>query len=351
MLINYDTLHPSGKAVLLLTPFHRSQRGNSLTSERIQTGLKQMGINIDLLSLEDKDWERTLHHGLAIHKYSLVHGFHGLHFARVLNKGPDLHRLPLVLTMTGTDINYDLAGKDRDLVLQSMRIVKRIIVFNQQFEIEIAAAYPEFQSKLQLIPQGVCLEDSPVISREELGLQDKDFIFILPSGLREVKNIDLALDALSELWFEYREVRLLIMGAAIEEDYSDMILQRMQDLPWVSYLGEIPHNQVKAYYQLADVVLNTSLAEGQPQAALEVMSLSIPAILTAVPGNLGIIEHGVQGFYAGNKSELLEAAQKLILDNNLKQVMGRAAAEMIQLKFQPETEFNAHAALYQSLLA
>jgi len=310
-----------------------------------------MGIDIDLLSLEDKNWEQTIRHGLATARYSLAHGFHGLHFARVLEKEPGLYRLPLVLTMTGTDINLDLAGVDRDLVLQSMRSVQRIILFNQQFEMEIAAAYPEFQPKLLSIPQGVQLEDSPVISRQELGLQDKDFVFILPSGLRKVKNIDLALDALSGLWSEYKQVRLLIMGAAIEEEYSANILQRIQDMTWVSYLGEIPHNQVKSYYQLADVVLNTSVSEGQPQAALEAMSLSIPAILAAVPGNIGIIEHGIQGFYAGNSYELLEASRRLILDHKLKKSMGRAAGQLVRLKFQPEAEFSAHAALYQSLLA
>ncbi len=351
MVNNSARTNLPGKALLLLTPFHRSQRGNSLTSERIQSGLKQMGINIDLLSLEDENWEKNLQEGLENEKYSIVHGFHGLHFARVLQKIPRLLRLPLVLTMTGTDINLDLVGADKDLVLTAMRAVNKLVVFNKPFVEKISALYPEFQGKLLAIPQGVQLEDSPAITRQDLGLQADEFVFLLPSGLRAVKNIDLALDALEALWPEFNELRLWIMGASIEENYSRSILQRIKHLPWVNYWGEIPHRRVKAYYQLADVVFNTSLAEGQPQAALEAMSLGIPAILTAVPGNLGIIENAIQGFYAGNREELMEAARRFLQEPALKRTMGLAAQELVKANFLPQTEFNAHAALYRSILA
>ncbi len=350
MVNNSDVVHLKGKEILLLTPFHRSQRGNSLTSERIQSGLKKMGINIDLISLEDDNWHKLFQSALENNQYSLVHAFHGLHFARVLQKTAGLRRLPLVLTMTGTDINFDLAGPYRDLILNGMRRVQKIVVFNKQFAGVISASYPGLHDKLVSIPQGVQLEDTPAISRADLGLRDSDCVFMLPSGLRAVKNIDLALDALAALWLEFNNLRLLILGAEIEENYSRRILLRIKSLPWASYRGEIPHNQVKAYYQLADVVLNTSLAEGQPQAALEVMSLSIPAILTAVPGNLGIIEHGVHGFYARNQAEIEAAARILLQDHNLRKAMGDAACDLVRLNFLPEAEFNSHAALYRSLL-
>ncbi|NLO21841.1 MAG: glycosyltransferase family 4 protein [Syntrophomonadaceae bacterium] len=351
MLANAEARHLKGKKILLLTPFHRSQRGNSLTSERIQNGLKKMEIDIDLLSLEDQDWENTMLHALSKSSYALIHGFHGLHFARVLEKMPDLGQLPLLLTMTGTDINFDLLGAHRELVLTAMRTVQRIIVFNQAFLSALALDYPEFQDKLQSIPQGIQLEPAAPMDRKQLGLEERDFVFILPSGLRKVKNIELALDALSQLWHQYPQLRLLVLGASIEDDYSEMIMNRIDALPWVTYLGEVPHHQVQAYYRLADVVLNTSEAEGQPQAALEAMSLAKPAILTAVPGNLGIMEDGVQGLYAQNSSGLQAAAARLIQDPKLKQDMGQAAAQLVGLKFQAQREFNAHAALYRQILA
>jgi len=258
--------------------------------------------------------------------------------------------LPLVLTMTGTDINFDLWGAHREVVLQGMRKVQRIVVFNQDFLSTLALAYPEFQDKLHSIPQGIQLEAALPIGRQQLGLQESDFVFVLPSGLRRVKNIELALDALSHLWQENKQIRLLVLGTAIEENYSKMILKRINNLPWVTYLGEIPHDQVKAYYQQGDVVLNTSLAEGQPQAALEVMSLAKPVILTTVPGNLGIIQDGVHGFYARNQAEIQEAGRKLILNHKLKENMGQAAAQLVQQEFTAQNEFNAYAVLYRQIL-
>lgn len=41
--------------ILMITPFHKNSRGNKLTSERLQTGLRQRGWAIDLLSLESDD--------------------------------------------------------------------------------------------------------------------------------------------------------------------------------------------------------------------------------------------------------------------------------------------------------
>jgi glycosyltransferase involved in cell wall biosynthesis len=351
VLSHADARYLKGKRILLITPFHRGQRGNSLTSERIQNGLRKMEIDIDLLSLEDQDWKATLLHALSRTRYAMIHVFHGLKYARVLEHIPKLRELPLVLTMTGTDINLDLLGPHRELVLTAMRAVERIIVFNEDFLSSLSIEFPEFQAKLLSIPQGVHLEPASSIDGKQLGLGEGNFVFILPSGLREVKNIELALDALSQVWTRQPHIRLLILGAAIENDYSKMIMKRIDNLPWVTYLGEIPHHQVHAYYRLADVVLNTSQAEGQPQAALEAMSLGIPAILTAVPGNLGIIEDGVQGFYASNSFQIQESANRLISDQKLKQQMGQAAAQLVRSKFQAQREFDAHAALYRQILA
>jgi len=196
--------------ILMITPFHRSQRGNTLTSERLKYGLTQMGFNIDLLSLEDENYLETLEKLLHKNQYSLVHGFHGRHFGNLLDKLPSLLKLPLILTMTGTDIHIDLNDDNKNSVLQCMSTVQKIIVFNEQFKINIASMYPEYENKLFTIPQGVILKDGPVITRQDLGLQENDFVFLLPSGLRRVKNLELPLDALENLYVDFPHIKLLI---------------------------------------------------------------------------------------------------------------------------------------------
>jgi glycosyltransferase involved in cell wall biosynthesis len=172
----------------------------------------------------------------------------------------------------------------------------------------------------------------------------------LPSGLRSVKNIKLALDSLATVHEEFPEVRLLIMGTAIDDEYSGQIKDRIRDLSWAIYLGEIPHADMMSILDLGDIVINTSLCEGQPQGALEAMSLGKPCILTAVPGNLNIFEPGVEGFYVDNQEELIRAAKVLIKDPVQRSKMGQRAAKLIESSFTLRQELDAYSRIYNQYL-
>jgi len=336
--------------ILMITPFAKVQRGNSLTTARIRSGLNACGYEIDRLSLDEHNWQEQLQLALRQSKYSLVHGFHALHFGQVLHSQPALRKLPLVLTTTGTDIYYDLWGMQKALVLGAMQTVQKIILFNDDFRYSLLAAFPEFQAKLLTIPQGVLLEAGPTKTRQELGLSAEDFIFLLPSGLRAVKNIEMAIDAMTVLHQEYARIRLLIIGAVIEEQYSSAIINRIHTLPWITYLGEIPHDQMAGILALGDVVLNTSHSEGQPQAALEAMSLGKPSILSAVPGNLNLIQPGREGFYVNNQEDLLHAAQTFLNNPALLEEMGRNARHLIDTQFTLQQELDAYSRLYEEMM-
>jgi L-malate glycosyltransferase len=344
-------MEPLNGRVLMITPYANAQRGNSLTTRRLQRFLGMRGFQIDLFSLEDDAWPHLLRQALTQRNYSLIHGFHALHFGQVLQALPDLRQLPLVLTTTGTDIHYDLTGPDQDLVRETLQAVQKIVVFNEVFRRDLQSRFPELGDKLVTIPQGVFLETGTRKSRAEMGLKMDEVVILLPSGLRPVKNIDLAIDALSWLQPDYPQIRLLIIGAMIDEVYSRAILERIRELAWITYVGEIPHEEMGALMALGDIVLNTSHSEGQPQAALEAMSLGKPCILTAVSGNLNLIESGQEGFYVRNMQELA-AATKILLDNRtLRKEMGQKARYLVETRFSLEQEIDAFSHLYQQILS
>jgi len=335
--------------ILLITPFHRSQRGNSQTTARLQVFLSARGFNIDRLSLEDNDWQERLQRDLAESKYALVHGFHALHFGQVLQMIPQIRKLPMLLTTTGTDIHYDLLGEKQNIVMEAMKAVHKIVVFNEEFRRDLRVRHPEFSDKLVTIPQGVFLKTSPVKTRPELGLSPDDIVFLLPSGLRPVKNIELAINALNKVQPNHPELRLLIIGAAIEEPYSRRIIDSIKGLDWITYLGEIPHAEMQSLLLLGNVVMNTSNSEGQPQGALEAMSLGKPCILTAVPGNLNIINHGIEGFYVDGEADLVTAAKTLINDPARIVEMGKNAHTLVKTRFSLEREIDAYCTIYQQI--
>ena len=337
--------------ILMITPFHKNPRGNKLTSERLQTGLRQRGWAIDLLSLESDDWQYILGRALQEKRYDLIHGLNITYFSRVLSVFPDMAQLPLLLTTTGTDVNYDIQSGSKPGITATLNTVKYIVIFDDYFRAVFQRLYPDQAAKLITIPQGVSLEKNAGPGRSQLGLKDNDFVFILPSGLRPVKNLEFAIDALEKLQPEFSDLRLLILGAVIDREYSDSIQKRIQSLPWVIYPGEFPHDQMYTMMARADVVLNTSHSEGQPQAALEAMSLGKPCLLTAVPGNLNIIENGREGYYVRNQADMTAAAHTLITNRRLCRQMGENARRLVARKYSLPQELNAYEAIYQELLA
>jgi glycosyltransferase involved in cell wall biosynthesis len=340
----------SGYRILMITPFHKNPRGNKLTSERLQVGLCRRGWNIELISLESADWQEILGKNLREERYFLIHGLNITHFARVLSVFPGITKLPLLLTTTGTDINYDLVLNHEPAIAKILDAVRSIVIFNDYFKSIFQELYPNNSNKLVTIPQGVLLEKGDGPNRSQLGLHEDEFVFLLPSGVRPVKNLELAIDALEKLQPEFPHLRLLILGAIIDQEYSDRILKRINALPWVIYPGEFPHRQMYSLLSMGDVVLNTSHAEGQPQAALEAMSLAKPCLLTAVPGNINIIENGVEGYYVHNEDDLIAAARMLILNQDLRRQMGENAHRLVELTYSVEKELDAYERLYRELL-
>lgn len=336
--------------ILMVSPFHRSQRGNSLTTARIKQGLTAKGFKIDLYSLEGAGTTQELEAKLDLDQYAFIHGFHALHIGRFLHEERRLQDIPLLLTTTGTDLHKDLYGKEKSLIEGVFESAKKIVVFHQDFIPLISQLYPALTAKLICIPQGIFLPGGSVPASNQHLFEKADFVFLLPSGLRPVKNLTMAIDALEKLQADYPQIKLLILGAELQPAYSQMIIKRITQLPWVKYLGEIPHAQMHHMIMQSSVVINCSHAEGQPQGALEAMSLGRPCILSAVPGNLNIIEHGKEGFYVRDEKEMLLAAQSYLNDTALTRRMGRAAAALVEKNYRLETELNAYASVYQQLL-
>lgn len=334
----------------MVTPVIKSQRGNSITAARLFSGLSKRGYAIDLLSQDEPDWQQHLDLLTRTHSYNLVHGLHALHFSPVANH-PAVNKLPILLTTTGTDINYDLAGPCKHVVLETLLMAEKIVVFNNDLGRKLADTDTRLESRLAVVPQGLDLPDAPVASHRHYGLTESDTVFIIPSGLRPVKNLELAIDGLAMAHGRHPGLSLLIVGVEIDREYTDRIKSRLRELPWAVYTGEVPHHSIGGIMRIADVVINTSRAEGQPQAALEAMSLGKPCILTAVPGNLGIIQHEIQGFYINSAEELSEAALRLINDPGLRHTMGSAARQLVKEKYSVEKEIDAYTVLYESLFS
>lgn len=342
-------MHEISPRVLMITPFSQSQRGNTLTTQRICTGLALRGLQVELLSLECSQYKEHLEQLLASKRLDIIHAFNGTYLAQLLNDYPHLCQYPLIVTLTGTDINQDL-DDDPSLLEAVFHATTRIIVFHQDFRDKLLLLNRDLDKKITVIPQGISLPSAPFHSRSGLNIPTDSLVLLLPAGLRPIKNVTLALDSLKLLVEQGVSLHLLIIGPIIDKAYGKDILGQIKTLPWASYLGEVPHAEISGVYGLGDVVVNCSYAEGQPQAVLEAMALGLPSILSNVPGNRGIIEHGRQGFYINSQDDFLWAVHTLSQEPDRRRQMGKAAAQLVKTRFDADHEIVRHVNLYMQVL-
>ena len=335
--------------VLLITPFHELNRGNAVTAARIRDGLAALGWSVDFCSLAARQNRELLAQWADSDAGGLVHGFHALHTGRTLAEFPGLRRYPLALTMTGTDLHSLEGGKGTAALTPVLDLATALVVFNADYVSLLNGLNPVWGGKTVLIPQGVALPEGRALTRKELNLAEDDVVFILPSGLRVIKNIAMAVDAFNLVSATGAKVKLLIAGPILEPAYAEPLLKRCAANPRIKYLGALDHKEMKSLLSLTDVVLNCSRAEGQPQAVLEAMSLGKPGLLTAVPGNLGIIEDYREGIYVRDAAALAQAMEFCLRQPEKRQAMGLAAQALVERRFAAEREINLYDQLYRQI--
>lgn len=276
------------KRILMVSPSLSMQRGNGVTIARLMKGLS--GNKLDFRAIElKKDDVHSLVSVVESWQPVIVHFFN----ANLLND--DIiaflrnQNIPFVVTMTGTDINFLPAGQALDGFIARLAAAEKIILFNDFFMEKLKELAPQCIFKLAVIPQAVDVIDKPGLAREKLGLAGEDFVVGAIGGLRPVKDYDFLLDALIMAKNQIERLRLLVLGPWVDTAYAERIMRRFTDLDWVIYRTNVFHDDVASYMKICDVVVNTSLAEGQPQAALEAVSVGVPALLRSVPGNRGVL--------------------------------------------------------------
>lgn len=328
--------------VVLVTPNYHQPRGNTVTVKRISEGLQDFGISTEIVSITESNPFPTLPQA------DLVHGFNAYQFYRFwVHRGSSA--CPYVVTLTGTDLNHSLFhAKTKDAVIQSLFGSRAIHVFNEEARNLLWQAVPGLQDKTCIIPQGIHVFPPAAghVKKEE-----GSFLFVLPAGIRKVKNVPAAISMLASLYEQDPSIRLWITGPILEKEEGNKVRSMVeQNARWARYLGQVPHREMGEIYRCADAVLNTSLSEGQSSAVLEAMSMGIPVVVSDIPGNRDIVPHGKAGFIYRNEEEFSRYARRLMESKELRQEMGTLGKEYVQAHHSFEAEIQAIVSIYRKVL-
>ncbi|MCC6259370.1 MAG: glycosyltransferase family 4 protein, partial [Anaerolineales bacterium] len=144
---------------------------------------------------------------------------------------------------------------------------------------------------------------------------------------------------------------LLIVGEIRRGDDQNYFDEFKSANPHLAILvtGQIPHNDLPAYYSLMDVFVHPSLRDGMPNAVLEALACGKTVIATPVGGVTDVIEDGKNGHLI-NVNDTNALSQKIIEALNHNQATLQAfARETIINQFTPQKELHANLELYKRL--
>jgi PEP-CTERM/exosortase A-associated glycosyltransferase len=179
-------------------------------------------------------------------------------------------------------------------------------------------------SKVTVIPNGVNLEEFPVIEQEDpdlrrrLGLEGC-FVLGFLGSFYGYEGLDLLIAALPEILSKQPNTRVLLVGGGREEPNLKAQIQKLQLGEKVVFVGRVPHGDVSRYYSIMDLLAyprkSMRLTETvTPLKPLEAMAQKRLFIASDVGGHRELIRDGDTGFLfrPDDARALAEAVQRVV---------------------------------------
>jgi glycosyltransferase involved in cell wall biosynthesis len=242
-------------------------------------------------------------------RLKVIHNFHGIHIEK---KGLAL------------------------IVARFLGILTNKFVLVSRSEQQIAIRYGLANtSKCILIENGIEMdkEELPVSDVFCESIPPDSFVIGMLSRFDIIKNIPYAIRNLSDYMKSHNDVFLIIGGdgearRAIEHTISEYNLQNK-----VILLGFI--KDIKRFFSLIDVYLNTSLGEAFGLSTVEAMNYGKPVVASKVYGNIDVVENNNTGLlFSLNKPSMLVEKIKIIKNSRIMyEFFAKNARESVKKRF------------------
>lgn len=227
-------------------------------------------------------------------------------------------------------------------------IIISLFEYNKELQIEGLAK----REKCIVIPNGVNAEMYSAIKREK---KDK---FIVGSILRVVpiKDVKMMLKAFKVVIEKIQNIQFYLVGSTDEdESYYFECVELVKQLELEDYVVFTGRRDVKDYYKFIDILLLTSLSEGQPLSILEGLAAGIPFIATDV-GNcrevlIGKRDIGESGVIVPptDYTQLGEEIIKLYHNEERRKIMGINGKKIVNRYYTKEYYIGEYRKIYESL--
>ncbi len=274
-----------------------------------------------------------------IQKVALIH-YHFFHYTRVETLCVLLAQLfGLRIVVTAHDIE-SFAGEYSDHAAgRILGRVDKIIVHNSVSRRELIEKANLPIANIEIIPHGNYLNTipkrpSPSTAKKILNLTSADPVLLFFGQIKEVKGLDLLLQALPPVVAKFPTIKLLIAGKVWKDDFSkytnlirEKNLQNNIDL----HIGYIPDEDVAVFYRSADLIVLPYRRIYQSGVLLMAMSYGLPVMVSDLEGMTEIIQNKRNGFVfqTNNPDNLSEQLINVLSDQDQLQLISQAGHETV----------------------
>ena len=267
-------------------------------------------------------------------KTKVIYTAHGFHFYKGAPLQNWLLYYPIEVICSGmTDVLITINKEDYQ------RAKKRMHAGKIQYIPGIGINIAQFGSG-----EGTDIRDK---KREELGVTEKRKLLLSVGELKENKNHEVVIKALSEI--SDADYGYFICGEGKLKNYLQELIVKYSLQDRIKLLGYRP--DVRELYLAADLFVLPSKREGLSVALMEAMASGLPVVCTGIRGNVDLVVHKKEGLLVGNpaSSDAFKAAvQPLIHSAKMREQMGEAGKRRIE-KFSIQEVEKKMRLLYQSI--
>ena len=276
-------------------------------------------------------WRQAIESAIAEFRPDIVHANHVWVTSYVARESG----LPYVASCHGTDLmGFGEGPRYREMALAAAEGAYRVIAISRQVRADVLETYQLPDEQVALIWNGFdadCFRVMPQVTREavlaEFGLAGAEGPLVSFVGkFTSFKGIDVLLKAAAIYEEALPGVQTVLAGHG--ELWDDMhALRDDLDLRGVHFLGHHPQPKVARIYNVADVSVVPSRAEGFGLVAVEALACGTPVVATNSGGLPDFISEEVGALVPVDDPEALAAAIVAEIEGGTKRTKGTYASQ------------------------
>jgi rhamnosyl/mannosyltransferase len=254
------------------------------------------------------------------------------------------------------EMSYLIAGRSRPLVahfhsdivrqksllrayaplLEAFYARASCIVVPTPNHIDVSPFVSRFRKKCQVVPFGISIEKfnlTPAMAKRSEGLRAGPPTILFIGRLVYYKGLEYLIQAMADL-----EAQLWIIGTGPLEGRLKQQTEQLHLQDKVKFLGDIPDEDIPAYYHACDIFALPSTANSEMFGIvqLEAAACRKPVVSTSLPTGVSWVnQHGMTGLLVppSDVPALNAAFKKLLNSRSLREDMGEAGRRRVETEF------------------